>query len=281
MVDPGQQASQRLYSAVASIDPLAIAPLIMPLVQDFIQAIPRPFLHGRALDVGTGLGFAAYQLATNDLSVLGLDLSPAMLRAATRRNDASHPMFFVGADIKQPPFAPASFDLIVASFGLNLTAPRQSLLLLRRLLKPGGGLFIQEWAAEDPLTVAFDDTFAAYTDSDATSSHFLADFDDLPDKWSTQMQDVDDYREQLELAGFNATTVSETVPVSVPLESAELFIAYKLAWPTYRYPWEALDAVAQKALQGELATVLQQYTQPNGQLLWQPSLFRAAATAPK
>ena len=279
MIDPAWQASQRLYEAVATLDPMAIAPLISPLAADFIQTIPAVLLHGRALDVGTGLGFTAQRLALHNLSVIGLDSSLAMLQAAIQFNPEANGLDFVCADMMQPPFAPASFDLIVASFGLNMTTPRQSLRSLRRLLKPGGALYIQEWAVEDPISVTFDAIFSTHTDADPGVDKWLEHLGDLSAAWSGQMQDVDDYREQLAVAGLVVLSASESVPATISLESAETFIAYKLAWPTYRYRWTALSAAAQNELRAALKSALVAYSESTGQLIWQPSLFRAAAVA--
>ena len=280
MIDRALQAGQRLYKAVASIDPMAILPMITPLAQDLIRTIPTALFHGRALDVGTGLGIVAKQLAQHPLSVVGLDLSEAMLRVAARLNDPRNPVHYVCADLLQPPLASASFDLIVASFGLNLTAPHQSLRQLRRLLKPGGGLIIQEWATEDALSSDFDRTFMTHMNQNASVDQQLTGFIDLPDTWSEQMQDLDDYRDQLEAAGFETNVVNEGTPKAVAIES-DAFIAYRLAWPTYRYQWNGLDKASQEALYQDLTTTIMRHATAAGELLWRPPLFRIVATIPK
>jgi ubiquinone/menaquinone biosynthesis C-methylase UbiE len=68
----------------------------------------------RVLDVGTGTGKAALALADwfPDAEVTGIDLSPAMLAEAERRDAAGRVRFRV-ADAAQLPFPEGSFDLVV------------------------------------------------------------------------------------------------------------------------------------------------------------------------
>ena len=83
-----------------------------------------------ALDVG-GRGVVAPLLLQRGLRTVSCDLSPAML--------ATHGPLSVTADEEYLPFAPASFDLIVASLSLHWVNDLPGALLqLRQALRPGG-----------------------------------------------------------------------------------------------------------------------------------------------
>ncbi|MEW5774774.1 MAG: methyltransferase domain-containing protein [Thermodesulfobacteriota bacterium] len=93
---------------------------------------------GRVLDVGAGTGFLCRALAPrlSWRSYVALDLSPDMLR--THRQNAPEALCVAG-DGEAPPFAPASFDLLVSASTLQwFAAPERSLPALFRLLRPGG-----------------------------------------------------------------------------------------------------------------------------------------------
>jgi SAM-dependent methyltransferase len=84
----------------------------------------------RALDVG-GRGVVAPQLRARGIAVVSCDLSPAM--AACNGGQA------VAADEEFLPFAPASFDLIVASLSLHWANDLPGALIqLRHALRPDG-----------------------------------------------------------------------------------------------------------------------------------------------
>jgi demethylmenaquinone methyltransferase / 2-methoxy-6-polyprenyl-1,4-benzoquinol methylase len=95
----------------------------------------------RVLDVATGTGMVAAELARSGCSVVGLDQSPEMLAAAAQR--------FAGADgdrveliegeAEALPFANASFDALTFTYLLRYVEdPRATICELARVLRPGG-----------------------------------------------------------------------------------------------------------------------------------------------
>jgi malonyl-CoA O-methyltransferase len=96
----------------------------------------------RVLDVGCGTGrpTLALQKRYPDTQVIGLDLAPAMLkRAAKRQPWLGRGADFVCAEASQLPLADASFDLVYASLLLQWCEDLDATLLeWRRLLKPHG-----------------------------------------------------------------------------------------------------------------------------------------------
>ncbi len=104
----------------------------------------------RVLDVGCGTGVVAVTAARVGASVVGLDLTPALL-ARARENSA-----LAGVDIEwregdaeQLPFADATFDVVVSQFG-HIFAPRPELAVFEmlRVLKSGGTIAFNTWPPE-------------------------------------------------------------------------------------------------------------------------------------
>ena len=101
----------------------------------------------RVLDVGCGTGNLSMCLA-QDLEVIcvrGLDISPAYVEYANRRNDDSRLDFQVG-DACVLPFADASFDHTVSMLVLQFV-PQADLALheMRRVTCPGGTVAAATW----------------------------------------------------------------------------------------------------------------------------------------
>jgi malonyl-CoA O-methyltransferase len=97
--------------------------------------------------VGAGTGFLARALAPRLAwtSYVALDLSLDMLRT---HRQAAPPAQLVAGDGEAPPFAPASFDLLVSASTLQwFSHPEASLPSLFRLLKPGGAFSLAIFTA--------------------------------------------------------------------------------------------------------------------------------------
>lgn len=103
----------------------------------FIAASPIP--PGPILDVGSGGGALVEELRRRGLPVAGLDPSP---RAAGMTGSGGAPA--VCAALPDAPFAAASFAAVTLLHVLEHVAdPVECLLAARRLLQPGGRLFVQ------------------------------------------------------------------------------------------------------------------------------------------
>jgi len=105
-------------------------------------------LSGHILDagVGTGRNFAFYPPGA---TVVGLDISPAMLAEAERRlNEATAPVELLGMDVTRLDFPDASFDAAVATFlfcVLDEELQVPGLRELGRVVKPGGSIRLLEY----------------------------------------------------------------------------------------------------------------------------------------
>lgn len=106
----------------------------------------------RALDVGTGSGrYLAPLRGTGASTVVGLDLSPAMLERAAAALPASRASL-VRADAMRLPFADASFDLVTAGLVVGDLSDLDGWAReAARVLRPGGHLL---WSDVHPVGAA-------------------------------------------------------------------------------------------------------------------------------
>ena len=97
---------------------------------------------GRVLDVATGTGDMALELARYTGSVVGLDLCQEMLsrgRVKTEERGLGNSIDFIVGDALALPFSDNSFDCALNGFALRNVADINLFLAeLRRVVKPGG-----------------------------------------------------------------------------------------------------------------------------------------------
>jgi ubiquinone/menaquinone biosynthesis methyltransferases len=116
--------------------------------KSLIKKLPKT---GAVLDLACGTGALSWAIwKRTSLSVIGLDLSPGMLREAQKHSPTQPskalPEFIEGA-AEALPFASASFEAVSIAFGIRNVADRQAALQeMLRVLKPGGRLLILEFA---------------------------------------------------------------------------------------------------------------------------------------
>jgi SAM-dependent methyltransferase len=111
---------------------------------EIITRLIRPVRGGRYLDLGCSAGLYTRSLSSNLDSVVGIDISPSMLREAARRARAigAKPSF-IRASAKHLPFAGASFTGAVCGGSLNeFGDPARVLRETSRVLEPVGRLAI-------------------------------------------------------------------------------------------------------------------------------------------
>ena len=108
----------------------------------------------RLFDLGCGNGgIAAYLAETSGAQVFGMDYIPEAIRQARQRATSDLRLGFAVGNIDALPFAPGSFDAIVAVDSLYMANDLAATVgQMRALLRPGGrmGLFYSFALWEDP-----------------------------------------------------------------------------------------------------------------------------------
>ena len=102
---------------------------------------------GRVLDLACGPGILSAALAPQTASLLGVDLTPEMIRLARERcrKAGLRNVRFLEGPAEALPFAPATFDDVVTRLSIHhFQAPHAVLREVRRVLKPDGGLILAD-----------------------------------------------------------------------------------------------------------------------------------------
>jgi ubiquinone/menaquinone biosynthesis C-methylase UbiE len=107
----------------------------------------------RVLDVAAGSGATSIPAALTGASVVASDLTPELLQAGrTAAAAAGVTLEWVEADAEALPFADASFDVVLSSFGA-MFAPRHQVVAdeLLRVVRPGGTIAMTNWTPQGTI----------------------------------------------------------------------------------------------------------------------------------
>ena len=102
-------------------------------------------LAGHALDVGTGLGDTAEELARRGFTVVAFDVSPTAIEAARARFPGSPVAYRVADLLRLPAELSGAFDLVVECYTLQVLPPdarREAIVSLRAAVAAGGVLLV-------------------------------------------------------------------------------------------------------------------------------------------
>jgi ubiquinone/menaquinone biosynthesis C-methylase UbiE len=104
----------------------------------------------RVLDVAAGNGNASLAAARRFGDVTSTDYVPGLLEAAGRRATADGlALDLQVADAENLPFADASFDVVLSTFGVMFTADHHAAAReLLRVVRPGGRIGLANWTPE-------------------------------------------------------------------------------------------------------------------------------------
>ncbi|HEV7733251.1 MAG TPA: class I SAM-dependent methyltransferase [Candidatus Binatia bacterium] len=100
---------------------------------------------GRALDVGTGLGDNAEELAHRGFEVTAFDVAATAVAQARRRFPASRVTYVVADLLAPPPEWRGAFALVAETYTLQVLPPSvrgAAARMLRNLVAPGGTLLV-------------------------------------------------------------------------------------------------------------------------------------------
>ncbi|MFM0138147.1 class I SAM-dependent methyltransferase [Caballeronia grimmiae] len=111
----------------------------------------------RVLDVAAGNGNATLAAARRWCDVTSTDYVPSLLEAGRARAEAEGlTVQFQEADAEALPFADASFDVVVSTFGVMFTPDQQRAAHeLARVCKPGGKIGLANWTPESFIGQVF------------------------------------------------------------------------------------------------------------------------------
>jgi SAM-dependent methyltransferase len=124
---------ERLYrEAAAGAAAVPWADLVPnPHLVEWLEA--HPSTPGRALDVGTGLGDNAEELARRGWEVVAFDISGTAIDGARKRFPAS-PVHYTVANLLRPPAAwHGAFDLVAETYTLQVLPPAERAVAARKL----------------------------------------------------------------------------------------------------------------------------------------------------
>lgn len=105
------------------------------------------------LEVGCGLGRLASAIAGDRRSVVGLDLSPAMIQRAMRESPSPR-VSYLCADFSEHQFGDARFDCIMSAAALHHMPLAPTIQRMQELLRPGGRLIIHDMRRDEGLADA-------------------------------------------------------------------------------------------------------------------------------
>src|ERR687897_574615 len=143
------------YDRMGSVLSLGRDPSWRRFLVSRVNAIPGSWV----LDVATGTGLVARELAARNVRVVGVDQSPAMLRrgqAAVRRDGLAERIRFVLAQAQTLPFPDETFDALTFTYLLRyVDDPAATLRELARVLRPGSVMASLEFhVPQDPWVQA-------------------------------------------------------------------------------------------------------------------------------
>ena len=199
----------------------------------------------RVLDVAAGNGNATLAAARRFADVTSTDYVPALLdRGRERANAEGLAVRFLDADVEELPFADASFDVVLSTFGAMFAPDHaRTAAEMLRVLRVGGRVGMANWTPTGFIGRLFKVIGAHVPPPAGVQS---------PALWGTEAH-------LRELFGPRATVRSERRNFNFRYRSAAHWIQVFRDYygPTLK-AFAALDAAGQRALERDIATLLAQ-----------------------
>ena len=271
-----EQTRCELFNTTAPRYQRLIMPAFGPLAESLVKtAALRP--DETVIDLGTGIGAAAFPAGRMARYVAGLDYAPAMLPIAEeiRLAYSLDNVAFQQGDMHHLPYRSNTFDVALASFGFNGVDPYRVFPEVHRVLQTNGRLVLQEWGEVDEASKLVKQTVKAHQIQDATG--FLADLrllSSTPRAWDA-LEDEEDIARLLRRGGFGQVDIL-IEQEAIPFEPWS-FYHYKTAWAPYQAELEAMSESARTAVETKTIDQLRAWAGADGRFMWQPELVRIIA----
>lgn len=162
MTDPGKEHHARILDQFTrQAEPFALAPAhsteeSLQLFLDTVQVAADDI----ALDVACGPGIISCALAARAQQVTGIDLVPAMIEQANKRQrekELNNIQWLIG-NAEQLPFADNSFSLVVTRYSFHhLLHPELVLAEMKRVCRPGGRVAVADVTPEAEKIERYDE----------------------------------------------------------------------------------------------------------------------------
>jgi ubiquinone/menaquinone biosynthesis C-methylase UbiE len=214
----------------------------------------------KVLDVAAGNGMMSLAAARRWCDVVSTDYVPALLAAGQVRAQAEgHAIEFKEADAEALPFADASFDAVVSTFGVMFTPNQDKAAAeLLRVCKPGGTIGLANWTPDGFIGQVFK-TLGKYLPPPAGAKS--------PALWGTRAR-------LEEMFGGKATVSAEPRHFNFRYRSPEHFMEI---FQTYYGPvlkaFAALDAEKQGELRTDLLALMARLNRATDGTLVVPSEY--------
>lgn len=264
MSHPGLGMPQA-WSRVARDYRRHVAPDFLPAARAMCRALgitPRD----RVLDIACGPGTAA--LAAGEMGavrIVGVDYARGMIAAASADAGASPAVRFAVADALALPFASASFDVVISSFGLIFAPdPRLAAAEAARVLPHGGRIGLLVWPPGGSIGAYQEAAFRHLAVPPSPHDPFQWGAPDRARSWLG--------------SAFSAVTLD---PIDVPFEAASPAAAWNVlrtATGRVAAAYAALDAAAQARLDAEMIRFFEPFRRGDGRVLWPREAFIVRGT---
>ena len=189
--------------------------VMLPFTRYAIE-LARPSRTAHVLDVATGPGILALELAPQVARVDAVDFAPKMLAQLERQRSALglENIHVQKADGQALPFPEQSFDAAFSMFGLMFFPDRErGFAELHRVLRPGGVAVVSSWAPVDQsplMTLMFGALRVADPSRAAPQTNWLS------------LENPEVFVRELSGAGFRDVSVKPYTHL-LPIEGAEQF----------------------------------------------------------
>jgi SAM-dependent methyltransferase len=215
----------------------------------------------QVLDVAAGNGNATLAAARRWADVTSTDYVAALLERGRARATAERlNVTFQEADAEQLPFADASFDVILSTFGVMFTPNQeQAAREMLRVCRPGGKLGLANWTPEGFIGQVFR-TIGKYVPPPAGVKS--------PALWGSEQR-----LRELFGDGMAELRVERRLFVFRYRSAQHWLEVFRTYYGPVLKAFAALDAAGQAGLAGELTALLERYNQGGAGTLAVPSEY--------